>query len=410
MKILKDSLIYLIGELIAKALPFLLLPYLTRKLGVTGFGELSYFQTLFALGVIVFGMSQDGAVARYFYAYGTRFVPHIMRAGYAHTALCTLLALAFAWWQQSWILATVVLAAASQNVLSVQLVWRQCQQRARAYVIIQTAAGILTSLLTIVLLETSDNAPIALRFTAVWLGNAWVSLCAYAMMQRNMPNTNRSGSLKTWRLAAIYVFTFGWPMLLHLFSQFAKGQLDRMLIYHIFSSQQLGIYAAAYQLATVFNILLLALNKAIVPHFFQALKQGRLNAPKVRRLARWALLAAPVPALIGYVLPESLLLWLLGTQYVGVHAFWVVFLLGFGLTMPYLILVNFLFFQGQNKRIALISVLSTVIYLLALLLTATTGQLFAVAFAMLVGNAAILPMLYHFVREANTPHTPSVLR
>ena len=41
MKILKDSAVYLLGELFAKALPFLLLPYLTRKLGAAGFGELS---------------------------------------------------------------------------------------------------------------------------------------------------------------------------------------------------------------------------------------------------------------------------------------------------------------------------------------------------------------------------------
>ncbi len=54
MKILKDSFIYLFGELFAKALPFLLLPYLTRKLGVAGFGELSFYQTVFSLLVIFF--------------------------------------------------------------------------------------------------------------------------------------------------------------------------------------------------------------------------------------------------------------------------------------------------------------------------------------------------------------------
>ena len=49
MRILKDSFIYLIGELFAKSLPFLMLPYLTRKLGPEGFGELSYYLTWLAL-------------------------------------------------------------------------------------------------------------------------------------------------------------------------------------------------------------------------------------------------------------------------------------------------------------------------------------------------------------------------
>ena len=34
MSALKDSAIYLIGEVFSKALPFLLIPYLSRKLGI----------------------------------------------------------------------------------------------------------------------------------------------------------------------------------------------------------------------------------------------------------------------------------------------------------------------------------------------------------------------------------------
>ncbi|HHF3653343.1 TPA: flippase, partial [Haemophilus influenzae] len=43
MKVFKDSVIYLVGELSSKLVPFLLLPYLSRKLGVEGYGSLSYY-------------------------------------------------------------------------------------------------------------------------------------------------------------------------------------------------------------------------------------------------------------------------------------------------------------------------------------------------------------------------------
>ncbi len=36
-------MIYIVGELISKAMPFILLPYLTRKLGAEGIGQLSFF-------------------------------------------------------------------------------------------------------------------------------------------------------------------------------------------------------------------------------------------------------------------------------------------------------------------------------------------------------------------------------
>lgn len=58
MSLIKDSSIYLIGELSAKCVPFLLLPYLSRKLGVEGFGKLSYYQTFLPLFVIFIGLSK----------------------------------------------------------------------------------------------------------------------------------------------------------------------------------------------------------------------------------------------------------------------------------------------------------------------------------------------------------------
>ena len=74
------------------------------------------------------------------------------------------------------------------------------------------------------------------------------------------------------------------------------------------------------------------------------------------------------------------------------------FLLGFGLTLPYYLLVNHLFYHGKNKRIALISVLSTLVYLAALFATARIGIQW-IPLAMIAGNAAILPILWMNVRD-----------
>ncbi|HBE5975645.1 TPA: oligosaccharide flippase family protein, partial [Escherichia coli] len=49
MKILKDSSLYVAGEIVAKVFPFLLLPYLTRALGAEEYGQLSYLMTIVIL-------------------------------------------------------------------------------------------------------------------------------------------------------------------------------------------------------------------------------------------------------------------------------------------------------------------------------------------------------------------------
>ena len=384
MKLLKDSLIYLLGELAAKALPFLLLPYLTRKFGAAGYGDLSYWQTLLSLLVIVFSLSQDGALTRYFYVYGKRNLPGVMLAGYGYTALVTLAALGVAAAAQSVNLATVTCAAAAQSVLGVQLAYRQCQKRALSYTLIQTASGVLTSLLTVALLEATHSAPIAFRFAALFVGNAAVSLAAYALMPRNRQRIR----LRRLFQAARYIFAFGLPLVLHHASGFIKGQLDRIVIHQHYPAEQLGIYAAGLQLASILSILLLAANKATVPHYYQAVKQGSLNAAKIR----------PLPAAIAWLLPNALFTWLLGAQYAGSQYYTVLFLLGFGLTLPYYLLVNHLFYHGKNKRIAVISVLSTLVYLAALFTTARIGIRW-IPLAMIAGNAAILPILWTNVND-----------
>ena len=394
MKLLKDSLIYLLGELAAKALPFLLLPYLTRKFGAAGYGDLSYWQTLLSLLIIVFSLSQDGALTRYFYVYGKRNLPGVMLAGYGYTALVTLAALGVAAAAQSVNLATVTCAAAAQSVLGVQLAYRQCQKRALSYTLIQTASGVLTSLLTVALLEATHSAPIAFRFAALFIGNAAVSLAAYALMPRNRHHIR----LRRLFQAARYIFAFGLPLVLHHASGFIKGQLDRIVIHQHYPAEQLGIYAAGLQLASILSILLLAANKATVPHYYQAVKQGSLNAAKIRRLALAALAVSPLPAAIAWLLPNTLFTWLLGAQYAGSQYYTVLFLLGFGLTLPYYLLVNHLFYHGKNKRIAVISVLSTLVYLAALFATARIGIRW-IPLAMIAGNAAILPILWTNVND-----------
>ena len=120
MAFIKDSSIYLSGEVLSKAIPFILIPYLSRKLGVDGYGELSYYQTYIALFVIFLGLSQDGAIARYFYFYGKRSLPLIVNSGVLYTISSGVLLIAIAGFFRSIILIYTILVAIFQSLLSAQ--------------------------------------------------------------------------------------------------------------------------------------------------------------------------------------------------------------------------------------------------------------------------------------------------
>lgn len=296
MKAVKDSVIYLAGELLSRSVPFLLLPYLSRKLGVEGFGELSYYQTFTVLFFIIVGLSQEGAVTRYFYVYGKRSLNLVVSTGYAYTLAVGSLILLGCWIVQSPILAYVALSAIFQSLLGVQLSLRQCQKQPIPYIIIQFLSSITAVIFTLLLLELFETDLVEKRIIAILLGNFIVFVLAYWLYAKQIKF--KSHSREHYKLALSYLLGFGVPLILHNVSLFLKGQLDRVFIFHKFSETDLGLYAMGAQIAAILMIVLQAVNKAAIPYFFDGLKQNRISLSKVHKWAFLSLFIVPLPALI----------------------------------------------------------------------------------------------------------------
>ena len=170
--IFKDSFIYLIGELFAKSLPFLMLPYLTRKLGPEGFGELSYYLTWLALFGIFIGLSQEGAVTRYFYFYGKKALNAVVKAGYLYNVVISVILLVGCWIFKAEIMAYIVLASMFQSFVNVQLALRQCQKQPFKYITIQIILSLTSVIFTVTALELFSDNLVAYRILAIVIANA----------------------------------------------------------------------------------------------------------------------------------------------------------------------------------------------------------------------------------------------
>ncbi|MDO4693268.1 MAG: oligosaccharide flippase family protein [Eikenella sp.] len=391
MKIIKDSIIYLFSELFSKALPFLLLPYLTRKLGVAGFGELSYWQTIFSLLLLIFSLSQEGAITRYYYFYGKRNLINVIYASYLYTIFITTITLTLAWLTQSIILAITALAATAQTFLNTQLSIRQCQKQVWSYATIQIASGLSTTIGTILFLELTLNHLVEKRFLAIFIGNIAIFIISFFHFTTTI--SAKKFKFHLLNKSLLYILNFGLPLILHQASYFIKGQLDRIFIYQNFSLKELGIYTASYQIASFISILLMAMNKAIVPYYYQALKTKKLGKNKVIKLSIIGLLVSPIPATIALFVPEFFFIWLLGEQYNGVHYYIILFLIGFGLAIPYFILINYLFYYGDNKFITLCSLSSSIIHIILLLLLIKIN-IKLLPLSMIISNTVLLFLLY----------------
>ena len=397
MKVLKDSFIYLIGELFAKSLPFLMLPYLTRKLGPDGFGELSYYLTMLSLFAIFVGLSQDGAVTRYFYFYGKKALNTVVKAGYLFNITISFILLLGCWWFKAEIMAYIVLATMFQSFVSVQLALRQCQKQPFKYITIQIILSLTNVVFTVAALEYFTQDLVAYRILAIVVANFTTFIIASLILGDLFKNEFKL----TWnrlRLGFLYIFSFGLPLILHQSSFFIKGQLDRIFIYQQYSKSELGIYSAGVQVAAVLPIILMALNKAIVPYYYQGLKDNSLTIAKIKKYTLYSLPLSILPAVIGCFLPEQVYLWFLGQSYVGSKYYVVMYLLGFGANLPYLLLVNYFFFHGKNMLISKMTLISSIFYIVFLIVFSMSSMEF-IPYALIFSNILLIFIFYRMVGD-----------
>lgn len=397
MNILKDSSIYVAGELFAKIIPFLLLPYLSHKLGVTGYGQLAYYQTYLSLFVIFLLLGQDGAVARYFYFYGKRSLNLVLIAGYTYTIVLGGCILLFCFFLQAEMIAYLAISAIFQSLVSVQLAVRQCQKQAAHYTMIQILSGSMSALITLIMLELWTTDLVQKRILAVLLSNIIIFAITFGLYL-NSHTVLKKFSFTQYKLALNYILGFGTPLLLHHGSLFIRGQLDKFLIFYQFSEQDLGLYAMGTTIASVAGLGIAAINKATLPYYYEALKKQTLTLSQIHQWALISLLLVPIPALVMWLIPETWLVWILGKPFLGTKYYVIMFLIATSLSIPYLLLVNYLFYHGKNKLISLCSALTTVIYVLALLILMTTKVAY-VPYASILGALLILPFLYVMTKK-----------
>ena len=396
MKIINDSAIYLFGEIFSKLIPFLLLPYLTRKLGLEGYGELANIQAYIVLALVFIGLSQDGAITRYYYFHGKKSIGLVITSGMILSLMLAFLLVVFSVWVENLIFLYISLASLSQTFLKVQLSLRQCQKRPLDYTAIQMFSGLSTVIVTVLLFEYVE-AKFEYRVLAIILANFSAFLIGFYLYRKN-EKLKLSFSWKIRKKGFLYILTFGFPLIFHQLSFFMKGQLDRILIYEYFTPSELGVYAAGFQLAGIFSVLLMAVNKATVPYLYEGLKKGTINYLIILRWFKLSFLVVAIPGLCAYLIPDFIYQLILGGQFAGAKYYSVVFLFGLGLNVPYLLLVNFLFYHGKNKYIAYSTMSSSVLYVSFIYIFLNMGLKW-VPYALFISNLILVLILYAVSRK-----------
>lgn len=105
-----------------------------------------------------------------------------------------------------------------------------------------------------------------------------------------------------------------------------------------------------------------------------------------------------ISALIGYVLPESVYVWFLGEKYAESKYYVVMYLVGYGANLPYLMLVNYLFFHAKNKLIASVTFISSIFYVVLMIILGQYSIEY-IPYALILSNILMVFILWFMISK-----------
>lgn len=297
---LRSGAVYLLANIASSAVPFFLLPILTRALTPEAFGAVVGFFLVATLTAPLAGLNAHGAVGVAWFNRQRAGLPAyvgaaLVVAAVSSVALAGVIGTAAGVTPLSqtvspgWAMAAVVMAGA-QIVVQMRLVLWQSQKRPVPVAIMQFGGSMLQ---------------IGLALTAVlWLelgadgrnGAAVVGALAMAAIALVALALEGEVSGRIHRGDIVAVVRFGGLLVPHAVGGVLMVTVDRVVVGARLGAAELGMYGAAAQLGTVVAVCADAFGKAYSPWLFERLKADRDEDRLVAVGAMYALI--PI-ALVG---------------------------------------------------------------------------------------------------------------
>jgi O-antigen/teichoic acid export membrane protein len=366
MKFLRSGAIYAAANIASAAVPFLLLPLLTRVLGPAEYGSVVAFALLVTLCQTVAGLNAHAAMGVVWFQR-----PHGEVPAFTATALVVALAstlavvllvgAAFTLFPQvsdisaPWAM-VAALTAGANVVLQCRLVLWQSQHRALASAALQfgtSALNVGLSLLAVLAFAWGgDGRNAGIAAATVVMAFVAVALFAGAGELRWAPSAEQRSTL----------LRFGAPLIVHALAGVLIGTADRWSVSVRLDAAALGVYGAGAQLGMVMSILADAFVKAYSPWLYARLRGG---TPHDGRVAVGAIYAAMptfvvLAMLVGFALHGSAV-WLLGPRYQAAVGVLPWFIAGGAASGIYMCTSVLFFSHGRTARLASVTLSSALI-------------------------------------------------
>lgn len=364
--LLRSSAVYTLSSVVSAAIPFLIMPVLTRYLTPADYGTVSMMTVLVGIVSPFIGLNIHGAIGvRYFdrsHHDLPRYIGNCFLLLVGSTVIVSFLLWLFATpissltaFPRQW-LSVVVLLSVGQFVSLILLTLWQVQDQPYRYAsfqVLQTVLNVSLTLLLVVALQMNWQGRVAAQAIAV----ALFAAAALVLLVRGSwikPVFDR-GDMR-------HALKFGVPLIPHALGAMLITQTDRIFITNMVSIADTGIYTVGFQMGMIIELLTSSFNKAYAPWLYQRL--GENDAAKKREIVRLTYLYFCVVLLLA-VLLTLLMPWFLsffvGREFSGSAKYTAWLAIGFAFSGMYYMVANYVFYAGATHILAWVTFITALV-------------------------------------------------
>lgn len=366
-KILGSAVVYIGGEIVNKAIPFFLLPFLTAFLSPNDFGIVATYQAVLQVLLVIISLSMHASISVLFFKLDNPTFKKILASVFLISTLVAAFvslfvyifryeAIQFLGVDNVWVLLLPIIVL-FQAFCQFHLVLYQVRKMQTQYIIFQISNTVLNVSLSVFLIAYW-NVGLEGRLAGIAIAAICFGLWAFFNLKRNnffdfsLSQENFSVPLR-----------FSVPLVPHSLSSWIKTSIDRILLMSFFGGAIVGEYSVMYQLASILSVVFMAANKALIPYLFSYMKQ---NINDWNSVVLWCKRIAGVITLTGISFLISvpyIFEAVVKGDYVFSSSVISLLIVGFMLQGFYLLQVNFLMYNEKTRIVAKVAVINSILHL-----------------------------------------------
>lgn len=392
-KFLKNSSIYIFSSIASAAIPFILLPILTRYLSPAEYGQIAMFSIFTTALAALIGLSVHGAANRRFFDENTTNTQLARFNGNCFFILLASACIALFFLvfvdvflaghlgiPPAWIYLGL-LSVFCSFIVNLRLGQWQVRGKAKSYGVLQitnASVVLLFSLLFVVSLKLGPNG----RIYGIVLTSVIVGALSFFTLRNDklvLFEYNRSD--------INYALSFGIPLIPHVLGGFLLLSVDRLVINKELGLEMTGIYMVAINLGSALNIVFNSINKAYSPWLFGQLKKDKQASKRaiVKKTYMYFAFLVLMTAL-SFLIAPPILKSIVGEKFHQAADVLPLIITGQIFLGMYLMVTNYIFYIKKTKYLSYITISSGAVNVVLLLLLIPHYGINGAALAFLIAN------------------------